>query len=197
MTTKTIENLPPDLVEPIGNLIRKIAYTQLSAVRLTGISITTEDGTYALLTSSLDKTTTMLDIIPYLNVELVDGMVNSKAVGLDSTSIENNAIEIKFTNLKEALSDYLKVDDMPNDLLVTDSQRTLKLLFARVDRDMDSRSLQAFMPNGFIPVPTEVLRDFRLDYSKKEQGILGYSISNEFEKQLSNKITEVLRKIIS
>lgn len=188
---REITDLPVALIEPIGNLIRKIAYTQLSSVRLVGICISIDDSSMpsAMLTSPIEGTTTPLDIIPYLNNELKGDIVNSMN---DLKPMETRVITENFTDLKSTLGKFMEVDSIPDTLLITSSIHTVSLMFCKVDKDMDSRSLQAFMPTGFIPVPTTVLRNFKLDYSNKDNGVLRFEVTEEFSEQLDNKIIEVM-----
>lgn len=188
---RQFSGLPEELIEPIGNLIRKIAYTQLSSIRLIGISISTNDNSmpWAMLTSTIEGTTTPLDIIPHLNNELKEGIVNSRPYLAPMITFTEERF---FTDLKIALREFMDVSNVPDNLLITSQQHTVRLMFCRVDKDMDSRSLQAFMPSGFIPVPTTVLNDFKLDYSKKNEGILSYEVAAEFSEQLDAKITEIM-----
>lgn len=191
-----MEGIPVDLIEVLGNLIRKTAYTQLSAKRLVGLGISEDaDGNVMCLsTSPVESTTTVLDVI----IKLVDCKLNG-SISTDGNNSKNTQVTIyekPFTDLKEALSEYIDVTGLPNDLLITNKQHVLKLAFMQVDHDMGANELQTFMPEGLTPIPCSVLTSFKLDYSQKDSGLLSFEISDEFEEGLKNALLELRDHLI-
>lgn len=195
MKRRTYSGIPPELVEPLGNLIRKTAYTQLKAVRIVGIGISGEDGKMCLPTSTIGSTstTTLLDII----CQIADCPLKASSVKDWGHMAKNNDspwydVEVSFQNLKEALSQFLLVDNLKDDLLITNGNpHRLKLRVMEIERDMCSSSLQAYMSDGMFPIPCSVLPKFQLDYSKKENGELSYTVSDEFDEQLCRVLKEL------
>lgn len=195
--TRTLKGIPAELVEVLGNFIRKTAYTQLKAVRVVGIGISENDSRMALPTSTIEGTTTLLDVI----CKLTD--CNLKASGAKDleAKIKNSSkgyyvIETSFTNLKEKLSEFMEVENLPDDLLITSVPHLLKLQVMEIERDMCSNSLQAYMSDGLVPIPCSVLSKFQLDYSRKTEGILTYTVADEFAEQLQDVLEGLKNSII-
>lgn len=192
-----LENIPVELVEVLGNFIRKTAYTQLKAVRVVGIGISqSSDGPMALPTSTIEGTTTLLDIICKLtDCNLKASRVPELEEKIQSTSKGYYVIETSFTNLKETLSEYLDVDKLPDDLLITSTPHLLRLQVMEIEHDMCSNSLQAHISDGVVPIPCSVLSDFKLDYSEKSKGILTYTIAEECADQLQMVLDNLKQSI--
>lgn len=196
MRQVTLENIPVELVEVLGNFIRKTAYTQLKAVRVVGIGIGENDSRMALPTSTIEGTTTLLDIICKLtDCNLKASRVQELEEKIQSTSKGYYVIETSFTNLKETLSEYLDVDMLPDDLLITSAPHLLRLQVMEIEHDMCSNSLQAHISDGVVPIPCSVLSDFKLDYSEKSAGILTYTIAEECADQLQMVLNDLKQSI--
>lgn len=191
----TLTGIPKEIVEVLGNLIRKVAYTQLNAIRVVGIGISGTDGKMILPTNTIEGTTTLLDIISKLVDCDLHGGVPTLEEQLKNTSKDYILIETSFTNLKEKLSEYMDVSNLPDDLLITSVPHLLKLQVMRIEHDMCQNSLQAHMSDGVVPIPRSVTTDFQLDYSRKDEGILMYTIQDELAGQLQETLEKLKNSI--
>lgn len=193
MQTKTLNGIPVELVEVVGNLIRKIAYTQLEAVRLIGIGICDSSGKWYTLTDTISGTTTMLDIVAKLAVSEAGEIA---LTDISKESVKDEFIESKsFTNLSRTLFEILG-RKFPDDLCNVTTTHMVHLQFKKVSSDMSADDLQSLMhEDGFIPIPCSVLSNFVLDYSRKSEGILSYSCPDELFNQLTEKVAELSEKI--
>lgn len=186
---RTLKGIPRELVTPLGNLIRKVAYTQLHAIRLVGIGIGTGNPRkMALPTTIIEGTKSMIDIVTSIPQDVKLKREKEKEL---SESIRKNpegegyvTVEKSFTDLQVALSEYF--DGIPEDILKVTEPKTLVLQFMLLEKDMNTGSLQASMSDGVIPVPAIVLRKFKLDYSKP--GELSYEIDEELSDELERKL---------
>lgn len=199
--TYELRNIPPELVEVLGVFIRKVAYTQLHAFRVVGIGISqsANDSQMALPTSAIEgSTTTLLDIICKLtDCRLKASRAKELEKEIKGTSNGYYVIETGFTNLKSELANVIEVDNLPDDLLITTTPHILRLQVMEIERDMCSNSLQAYMSEGVVPIPCSVLSEFKLDYSRKSEGILAYTVADEFAEQLKEKLEELKNTITS
>ena len=197
--TYRLKGIPPELVEVLGMFIRKCAYTQLKALRVVGIGISQSgnDNQMALPTSAIEgSTTTLLDIICKLtDCRLKAGRAKDLEEIIKSTSKGYHVIETSFTNLKAELSNVIEVDNLPEDLLITTVPHVLRIQVMEIEHDMCSNSLQAYMSEGLVPIPCSVLSDFKLDYSRKSEGILSYTVADEFAEQLQSKLSSLKQSI--
>lgn len=197
----SITEVPKELVEVLGNFIRKTAYTQLSAERLVGIGISEDsDGRrMCLSTNPVENTTTVLDVMTKLVDCKLKGSVN--ATGKIDKNTQVAIRKEPFTNLKEVLGKYIDTSSLPDDLLITQKQHVLKLAFMQVDHDMGDSEIRTYFPDddtaegkeydGIIPIPCTVLSNFKLDYSQKDNGVLSFEIPDEFETALKEKLNQL------
>lgn len=193
----SIEDLPVELVEPIGNVIRKICYTQLRTVRLVGLGISEDSSgkTYYLPTKPIEGTTTLLDIITRLiDCEVKDAVGNNA----ESTQQDSFVQEVDFTNLKSALSNFVDVSSLNDDLLITESSHKLRLVFKLITKDMSANDLQVIIPEGTVAIPCSVIRpgEFRLDNSRKEEGILTFYTTDNLGEQLVKVIDDLKTRFV-
>lgn len=192
MTRYTLNEIPPELVEPIGNLIRKTAYTQLRTVRLVGLGISEDEqgNTMYLATKPIEETTTLLDVI----IKLMDTKVKD-VVGNTDKNAQTSLIvkEVSFTDLKQALGEFVVTDSLADDLLITERRHVLKLAFMVIDKDMNTNSLQVLLPDGLVPIPCSVIREgeFKLDYTEKDKGTVSFEITDELGEQLVESINRL------
>ena len=201
---KTITGVPKELVKPLGNLIQKVAYTQLGDLRLVGIGIESSDGRMAMQTTKIEGTVSMLDVITSLSLGCVKkeallglergyGSVDDLLEGIKG-SPNGKVFTTTFSNLYETLDKYVDMKNTPKDLLVINDNKTLKMQFMWVTQDMNSRCLQAFMSDGLIPIPVIILDKFVFDSSKEEDGVLTYTIDDSFDQSLTEQLQLLFNK---
>ena len=189
----TLEGIPKDLIYPIGNLLRKIAYTQLNAIRCVGFSIIL-DGKPLLQTSTIDGTTSVLDVA----VALAKAKKKIDFMKVIKDTSEVVVIQENFTNLNNILLNYFDKDSLPEDILVLSDLKksaVIRLYFMNISKDMSDKEIVPYLSPTDIAIPATILDKFVLDYSEMDNGVLHFEISEEFDEQFANKIKEIANLI--